>query len=340
MRGVSAEHPARCLPPRGCGRGSAPGGAPRIGVDAWQPAAACLRCGSGTLVMTSWRQGMVNVFILSPDPEGICTQRMTGHSPLRRLGGVRHGLHVDPVAVGDCDDFRRASEAGFGSCSRRAARPSVRPRGRLESLARGSTLATCAAHPCLWSIHGQRVRCGVGRIGAGCSTAVKSRKPDTERGPDTDLLAGRYALGGAIGQGGRRCTGRGPPAPPAGRRQAGVALQVLSRRATRALAGHEGGSRRRPVEQTAGRHRVRRGRGRGSIWLVMELVDAPSLAAVVAAQGPLAHGRRRHHRTWRAGRPPRCTQRGRGASRRETGQRPRHGRRPSQAHRLRRGPHP
>ncbi|HET6771835.1 MAG TPA: protein kinase [Acidimicrobiales bacterium] len=121
---------------------------------------------------------------------------------------------------------------------------------------------------------------------------MKSRKPDTERGPDTDLLAGRYALGDAIGQG-RSTVYRGEDL----RLRRRVAVKQVQ-----LYAGPEsaGDTRSRAMREAHAAARLSNPRAvtvfdvveeRGSIWLVMELVDAPSLAAVVAAQGPLAHGR-------------------------------------------------
>jgi eukaryotic-like serine/threonine-protein kinase len=126
----------------------------------------------------------------------------------------------------------------------------------------------------------------------GSYTAVKSRKPDTEREPDTDLLAGRYALGDAIGQG-RSTVYRGEDL----RLRRRVAVKQVQ-----LYAGPEpaGDTRSRAMREAHAAARLSNPRAvtvfdvvdeRGSIWLVMELVDAPSLAAVVAAQGPLAHGR-------------------------------------------------
>ena len=111
-------------------------------------------------------------------------------------------------------------------------------------------------------------------------------------GPHSGLLAGRYALGEAIGQG-RSTVYRGEDHRL--RRQVAVKqvrLDVSPERAedTRARAMREAHAAARlsnpravtvfdVVEE------------RGSIWLVMELVDVPSLAEVVATHGPLGHRR-------------------------------------------------
>jgi eukaryotic-like serine/threonine-protein kinase len=121
---------------------------------------------------------------------------------------------------------------------------------------------------------------------------MKSRKPGRRPGPHSGLLAGRYALGEAIGQG-RSTVYRGEDNRL--RRQVAVKqvrLDVSPERAedTRARAMREAHAAARlnnpravtvfdVVEE------------RGSIWLVMELVDVPSLAEVVATHGPLGHRR-------------------------------------------------
>jgi hypothetical protein len=121
---------------------------------------------------------------------------------------------------------------------------------------------------------------------------VKSRDPGRKRGAHTDLLAGRYALGDAIGQG-RSTVYRGEDLRL--RRQVAVKQVQL-------YAGPETArnTRSRAMREAHAAARLSNPRAvtvfdvveeRGSIWLVMELVDAPSLASVVAAQGPLAHRR-------------------------------------------------
>jgi eukaryotic-like serine/threonine-protein kinase len=131
-----------------------------------------------------------------------------------------------------------------------------------------------------------------GVVRPGSCTAVKSRKPGRRPGPHSGLLAGRYALGEAIGQG-RSTVYRGEDHRL--RRQVAVKqvrLDVSPERAedTRARAMREAHAAARlnnpravtvfdVVEE------------RGSIWLVMELVDVPSLAEVVATHGPVGHRR-------------------------------------------------
>jgi eukaryotic-like serine/threonine-protein kinase len=121
---------------------------------------------------------------------------------------------------------------------------------------------------------------------------VTAPPADGSSPPDIPLLDGRYAIGEAIGRG-RSTVHRAEDRRL--RRQ--VAIKEV-----RLAEGQEGAERARlralREAQAAARldnpgvvtvyDVVEEG---GSIWLVMELVDAPSLAQLVADDGPLDHGR-------------------------------------------------
>jgi eukaryotic-like serine/threonine-protein kinase len=131
-----------------------------------------------------------------------------------------------------------------------------------------------------------------GVVRPGSSTAVKSRKPGGRPGSQSDLLAGRYALGEEIGRG-RSTVYRGQDLRL--RRQ--VAVKQVRLDASPEPAGN---TRARAMREAHAAARLSNPRAvtvfdvveeRGSIWLVMELVDVPSLAEMVATHGPLGHRR-------------------------------------------------
>ena len=131
-----------------------------------------------------------------------------------------------------------------------------------------------------------------GVVSPGSGTAVKSTKPGRSSGPHNDLLAGRYALGEEIGRG-RSTVYRGEDLRL--RRQ--VAVKQVRLDASPEPAGN---TRARAMREAHAAARLSNPRAvtvfdvveeRGSIWLVMELVDVPSLAEMVATHGPLGHRR-------------------------------------------------
>jgi eukaryotic-like serine/threonine-protein kinase len=131
-----------------------------------------------------------------------------------------------------------------------------------------------------------------GVVRPGSCIAVKSSKPGRRPRPDDGLLAGRYALGEAIGQG-RSTVYRGEDHRL--RRQVAVKQVRLDVSPERAEE-----TRARAMREAHAAARLNNPRAvtvfdvveeRGSIWLVMELVDVPSLAEVVATHGPLGHRR-------------------------------------------------
>jgi serine/threonine protein kinase len=121
---------------------------------------------------------------------------------------------------------------------------------------------------------------------------VKSTKPGRRPGPHRHHLAGRYALGEAIGQG-RSTVYRGEDL----RLRRHVAVKQIRLDTSPEPAGD---TRARAMREAHAAARLSNPRAvtvfdvveeRGSIWLVMELVDVPSLAEMVANQGPLGHRR-------------------------------------------------
>jgi eukaryotic-like serine/threonine-protein kinase len=121
---------------------------------------------------------------------------------------------------------------------------------------------------------------------------VKSRKAGRRPVPQSDLLAGRYALGEEIGRG-RSTVYRGQDLRL--RRQ--VAVKQVQLDVSPEPAGN---TRARAMREAHAAARLSNPRAvtvfdaveeRGSIWLVMELVDVPSLAEMVATHGPLGHRR-------------------------------------------------
>jgi eukaryotic-like serine/threonine-protein kinase len=131
-----------------------------------------------------------------------------------------------------------------------------------------------------------------GDVRSGSCIAVNSRKPGRRSGPHSGLLAGRYALGEAIGRG-RSTVYRGEDHRL--RRQVAVKQVRLDVSPERA-----GETRARAMREAHAAARLNNPRAvtvfdvveeRGSIWLIMELVDVPSLAEVVATHGPLGHRR-------------------------------------------------
>ncbi len=121
---------------------------------------------------------------------------------------------------------------------------------------------------------------------------MKSRKPGRRPGPHRDLLAGRYALGEEIGRG-RSTVYRGEDL----RLRRPVAVKQVQLDASPEPAGN---TRARAMREARAAARLSNPRAvtvfdvveeRGSIWLVMELVDVPSLAEMVATRGPLGHRR-------------------------------------------------
>jgi eukaryotic-like serine/threonine-protein kinase len=131
-----------------------------------------------------------------------------------------------------------------------------------------------------------------GLVSPGSWTAVKSTKPGRRPGPHRDLLAGRYALGEPIGRG-RSTVYRGEDLRL--RRQVAVKQVRLDTSPEPARA-----TRARAMREAHAAARLSNPRAvtvfdvfeeRGSIWLVMELVDVPSLAEMVATHGPLGHRR-------------------------------------------------
>jgi eukaryotic-like serine/threonine-protein kinase len=120
---------------------------------------------------------------------------------------------------------------------------------------------------------------------------VKSTRPGRRPGPYRDHLAGRYALGEAIGQG-RSTVYRGEDL----RLRRHVAVKQIRLD----MSPEPGDTRARAMREAQAAARLSNPRAvtvfdvveeRGSIWLVMELVDVPSLAELVANQGRLAHRR-------------------------------------------------
>ena len=137
------------------------------------------------------------------------------------------------------------------------------------------------------------VRCVVsGVVVPGSSTAMKSRKPGRRPRSQSELLAGRYALGEEIGRG-RSTVYRGEDLRL--RRQ--VAVKQVRLDASPESAGN---TRARAMREAHAAARLSNPRAvtvfdvveeSGSIWLVMELVAVPSLAETVATHGPLGHRR-------------------------------------------------
>jgi eukaryotic-like serine/threonine-protein kinase len=120
---------------------------------------------------------------------------------------------------------------------------------------------------------------------------VKSTRPGRRPGPYRDHLAGRYALGEAIGQG-RSTVYRGEDL----RLRRHVAVKQIRLD----MSPEPGDTRARAMREAQAAARLSNPRAvtvfdvveeRGSIWLVMELVDVPSLAELVANQGRLGHRR-------------------------------------------------
>jgi hypothetical protein len=119
---------------------------------------------------------------------------------------------------------------------------------------------------------------------------VRSSRQDTGR--ERDLLAGRYTVGEAIGQG-RSTVYRGQDV----RLRRRVAIKRVQLDAGPEAAG---ATRSRAMREAQAAARLNNPRAaavfdvveeRDSVWLVMELVEAPSLAAVVEEHGPLPHRR-------------------------------------------------
>ncbi|HLM65651.1 MAG TPA: protein kinase [Acidimicrobiales bacterium] len=117
--------------------------------------------------------------------------------------------------------------------------------------------------------------------------------PDPPPEPGADLLAGRYRLGEPIGQG-RSTVYRAEDV----RLRRPVAVKEVQL----FVAGPEDveRTRSRAIREAHAAARIGNPRAvtvfdvveeRGSIWLVMELIDAPSLAELVAEQGPMEHHR-------------------------------------------------
>jgi serine/threonine protein kinase len=120
---------------------------------------------------------------------------------------------------------------------------------------------------------------------------VKSTRPSRRPGPYRDHLAGRYALGEAIGQG-RSTVYRGEDL----RLRRHVAVKQIRLD----MSPEPGDTRARAMREAQAAARLSNPRAvtvfdvveeGGSIWLVMELVDVPSLAELVANQGRLGHRR-------------------------------------------------
>jgi eukaryotic-like serine/threonine-protein kinase len=129
-----------------------------------------------------------------------------------------------------------------------------------------------------------------GLTGTGSQRAVRTSRGDTGR--ERDLLAGRYAVGEAIGQG-RSTVYRGEDV----RLRRRVAIKRVQLDAGPEAAG---ATRSRAMREAQAAARLSNPRAvtvfdvveeGGSVWLVMELVEAPSLAAVVEEHGPLPHRR-------------------------------------------------
>ena len=129
-----------------------------------------------------------------------------------------------------------------------------------------------------------------GLTGTGSQRAVRSSRQDTGR--ERDLLAGRYIVGEAIGQG-RSTVYRGQDV----RLRRRVAIKRVQLDAGPETAG---ATRSRAMREAQAAARLNNRRAvtvfdvveeRDCVWLVMELVEAPSLAAVVEEHGPLPHRR-------------------------------------------------
>src|SRR5262245_9507567 len=122
--------------------------------------------------------------------------------------------------------------------------------------------------------------------------AQPDTQPDTTGSPATERLAGRYELGEPLGKG-RSTVYRATDVRlrrPVAVKQVELAAGQEDAERVRARAMREAQAAARlnnpsvvtvydVVEEA------------GSIWLVMELVDAPSLAQIVAEEGPLSHAR-------------------------------------------------
>jgi eukaryotic-like serine/threonine-protein kinase len=117
-------------------------------------------------------------------------------------------------------------------------------------------------------------------------------QPDASTPPVTDRLAGRYALGEPLGRGRStvyRATDVRLQRPVAVKRVELAAGQEDAERVrSRALREAQAAARLNNPSVVTVYDVVEED---GSIWLVMELVEAPSLAQVVADEGPVSHAR-------------------------------------------------
>jgi serine/threonine protein kinase len=122
--------------------------------------------------------------------------------------------------------------------------------------------------------------------------AQPDTQPDTAGSPATERLAGRYELGEALGQGRStvyRATDVRLQRPVAVKQvELATGQEDAERVRTRALREAQAAARLNNPSVVTVYDVVEEA---GSIWLVMELVEAPSLAQIVAEEGPVSHAR-------------------------------------------------
>jgi tRNA A-37 threonylcarbamoyl transferase component Bud32 len=125
--------------------------------------------------------------------------------------------------------------------------------------------------------------------------AQPDTQPETKAAPTKERLAGRYELGEPLGQGRStvyRATDVRLQRPVAVKQVELAAGQEDAERVrTRALREAQAAARLNNPSVVTVYDVVE---SDGSIWLVMELVEAPSLAQIVADEGPVSHSRAAH----------------------------------------------